>query len=232
MPGAGSRSATDSATLGKGIHVLSRRSKLRLGSTAGIGAAALFLSAASASAGLLAPSAASCDAQPLSTPFSRWGDLAKYTPLSGGSFETSAAGWTLTGGAQVAPGSESWEVDGPGSSSLSVPVGSSATSPPICVGVEHPTMRFFAKTKAHGLLGLPPVMRVDVVFQNNLGLVSSLPIGVVLGSNEWLPTLAMTNLANLLAVEPGDHTAVAFHFTSITGTMSIDDVEVDPYQRH
>jgi hypothetical protein len=210
--------------------VLSRRSKLRIGSTAVIGAAALFLSAASASASLLAPPAASCDAQPLSTPFAKWMDLAKYTPLSGGSFETSAGGWTLTGGAHVAAGNERYQVSGPGSSSLSVPAGGSATSPPICVGIEHPTMRFFAKTDS-GLLGIS-LMRVDVLFQDNLGLVSSLPIGVVAGSADWEPSLPMTILANLLAVYPGDHTAIAFRFTPLLGAMSIDDVEVDPYQRH
>jgi hypothetical protein len=219
------------AILGKGIHVLSRRSKLRIGSTAVIGAAALFLSAASANAGLLAPPAASCDAQPLSTPFEPWMDIAKYTPLAGGSFESSLAGWTLAGGAQVAAGNESFHVSGPGSSSLSVPAGGSATSPAICVGVEHPAMRFFAKTDGAGLLGVS-LMRVDVLFQNNLGLVSSLPIGLVAGSATWQPTLPMTILANLLAVYPGDKTAVAFRFTPLLGDVSIDDVEVDPYQRH
>ena len=39
-------------------------------------------------------------------------------------------------------------------------------------------MRFFAKRNSGGLLGLS-TMRVDVLFESNLGLVSSLPIGVV-----------------------------------------------------
>jgi hypothetical protein len=196
-----------------------------------IGAAALFLSAASANAGLLAPSVTSCDAQPLSTPFSQWDDFAQYTPLSGGSFETSAGGWTLSGGARVAAGNESFDVTGPGSSSLSLPVGGSATSPPICVGIEHPTMRFFAKTDGAGLLGVS-VGSVDVVFQTILGLQVSLPIGVITGAQGWRPTLPMTILANLLPLYSGDRTSVAFRFTPVAGAMSIDDVEVDPYQRH
>lgn len=211
--------------------MLSRRSKLRIGSTTVIGAAALFLSAATASAGLLAPSAPSCDAQPLSTPFAPWLDLAKYTPLSGGSFETSLAGWTLTGGSQIVAGNESFNVSGPGSSSLSLPAGTSATSSAICVGVEHPTMRFFAKSNGAGPLGVS-LMRVDVLFANNLGLVSSLPIGVVAGSANWQPTLPMSIVANLLTLYPGDRTAIAFRFTSLLGSMAIDDIEVDPYQRH
>jgi hypothetical protein len=211
--------------------VLSRRSKLRIGSTTVIGAAALFLSAATASAGLLAPPAPSCDAQPLSTPFAPWMDLAEYTPLSGGSFETSAGGWTLTGGSQVVAGNESFDVSGPGSSSLSLPAGASATSPAICVGLAHPTMRFFAKSNGGGLLGVS-LMRVDVLFVNNLGLVSSLPIGLVTGSASWQPTLPMSVVANLLATYPGDRTAIAFRFTPLVGSMVIDDIEVDPYQRH
>lgn len=211
--------------------MLSRRSKLRIRSTAVIGAAALFLSAATASAGLLAPPAASCDAQPLSTPFAPWMDLARYTPLSGGSFETSAAGWTLTGGSQVVAGNESFDVSGPGSSSLSLPVGGSATSPAICVSVAHPTVRFFAKSSGGGLLGAS-LMRVDVLFDTNLGLVNSLPIGVVTGSAGWQPTQPISILVNLLALYPGDRAAIAFRFTPLLGDMAIDDIEVDPYQRH
>jgi hypothetical protein len=207
------------------------RSKLRIGSTAVIGGAALFLSAAAASANVLAPSAPSCDAQPLSTPFAPWMDLAEYTPLSGGGFETSLGGWRLTGGAQVAAGNESFNVTGPGSFSLSLPAGASATSPPICVGVQHPTMRFFAKSNGGGLLGVS-LMRVDVLFDNNLGVVSSLPIGLVTGSASWQPTLPLSVLANLLSAYPGDRTAIAFRFTPLLGTMGIDDIEVDPYQRH
>lgn len=211
--------------------MLSRRSKLRIGSTAVIGASALFLSAATASAGLLAPTAASCDAQPLSTPFAPWMDLAEYTPLSGGGFESTLSGWTLTGGAQVVAGNESFDVTGPGSSSLSLPAGASATSPAICVGVQHPTIRFFAKSNGGGLLGVS-LMRVDVLFTNNLGLVSSVPIGIVSGSASWQPTLPLSILANLLSAYPGDRTAVAFRFTPLLGAMGIDDIEVDPYQRH
>ena len=48
----------------------------------------------------------------------------------------------------------------------------------MCVGIEHPTIRFFAKRNSGGLLGLS-TMRVDVLFESTLGLVSSLPIGVV-----------------------------------------------------
>jgi hypothetical protein len=206
--------------------------KLRLGSTAAIAIAALAMSSASASAGLLVNAAPSCDEQSVSKPFAPWLDLADYTPLGGGGFESSAAGWTLSGGAAVAGGNEPFYVAAADdASSLSIPAGSVATSPPICVGLEHPTIRFFAKRNSGGLLGLG-TMRVDVLFENNLGVVSSLPIGVVGATGGWQPTLPMTVAANLLPLLSGDHTAVAFRFTSqLGGSWSIDDIQVDPFGR-
>jgi hypothetical protein len=213
--------------------LISRRLKVRLGSTALIAIAALSASAGSANAGVLVSSAPSCDGQSLSTPFAPWLDFAQYTPLSGGDFETAAAGWSLTGGAAVANGNESFDVGAAGDQkSLSVPAGGSATSPTICVGVEHPTMRFFAKRNSGGLLGLS-TMRVDVLFQSTLGIVNSLPIGAVTASAGWQPTLPMTVLASLLPLLPGEHTPVQFRFTPLLGgDWSIDDIQVDPYARH
>ncbi len=211
--------------------MLSRRLKLRIGSTAAIALAALSFSAVSANAGVLVSSVPDCDGQPLSTPFTPWLDFASYTPVASGDFESSAAGWSLSGGAAVADGSESFNVSGGGASSLSIPGGGSATSPTMCVGIEHPTLRFFAKRNTGGLLGLS-TMRADVLFENSLGLVSSLPIGVVSPTSSWQPTLPMTVLASLLPLLPGDRTPVQFRFTPLLGgNWSVDDVFVDPYQR-
>jgi hypothetical protein len=212
--------------------LLSRRLKLRIGSTTLIALAALSFGAVSANAGVLVNSAPSCDAQPLFTPFQPWLDYASYTPLRGGNFESSVAGWSLSGGAAVANGNESFNAAGPGSSSLTIPSDGSATSPTICVGIEHPTIRFFAKRNTGGLLGLS-TMRVDVLFETTVGLVSSLPIGVVLPSGTWQPTLPMTVIASLLPLLPGQTTPVAFRFTPLLGgSWSVDDVFVDPYGRH
>ena len=211
--------------------MLSRRLKIRIGSTAAIALAALSFGAVSANAGVLVSSAPDCDGQPLSTPITPWLDFGSNTPLAGGDFESGAAGWSLSGGASVANGSESFNVAGPGDSSLTVPSGGSATSPVMCVGIEHPTIRFFAKRNSGGLLGLS-TMRVDVLFESSLGLVSSLPIGVVTGTPSWQPTLPMTVLASLLPLLPGQYTPVQFRFTPLLGgNWSVDDVYVDPYGR-
>jgi len=217
-------------TPGKDPTLLSRRLKL-LVSSAVIAVATLAVGAASASAGVLVSSAPDCAAQSLSKPFTPWLDHANYTPLGGGNFE-SAAGWSTSGGARIMAGNETFKVGGPDdASSMRIPAGGSVTSPTICVGLEHPTLRFFAKRHTGGLLNLS-TMRVDVLFENNLGIVNQLPIGVVLGSPNWQPTLPMTVLANLLALLPGEKTPVAFRFTPMLGgDWSIDDVYVDPYAR-
>jgi len=229
----GPRAETNQATnqRKKDFLLLSRR--LKLGSAAVIVLAALSLSATSANAGVLVSSAPNCSAQPLSTPFSPWLDFASYTPVLAGDFESSAAGWALSGGAAVANGSETFNVSGDaGASSLTIPGGGSATSPVMCVGLEHPTLRFFAKRNTGGLLGLS-TLRVDVLFESSLGLVSSLPIGAVTATGTWQPSLPMTVLVNLMPLLSGDHTPVQFRFVPMLGgSWSVDDVYVDPYNRN
>ena len=45
-----------------------------------------------------------CAGRVLSQPFARWNDAASYFPAPGGTFESGAPGWTLTGGASVQVG--------------------------------------------------------------------------------------------------------------------------------
>lgn len=212
--------------------MLSRRTKLRIGSTAVIAIAALSMSAVSADAGILVSTAPPCSGQPVTKPFTPWLDSALYTPVPSGNFETAAAGWTLNGGAKVAAGNESYMVGhATDASSLSIPAGGSATSPTICIDLNHPSMRFFTKRNTGGTLNLSQML-VEVLFESNLGIVNSLPIGVATASSNWQPTLPMPVLANLLPLLPGAGTPVRFRFTPLLGgDWSIDDVYVDPYQR-
>jgi hypothetical protein len=193
----------------------------------GLAAAAcgLAVAAAPASAGPLVASAGDCAPQSLSKPFLPWGDIADYTPLGGGDFESAAAGWSLSSGASVTGGGSSYFG---GSSALTLPAGSSATSPAICVGIEHPTMRFFVKRASGGLLTTG--MRVEVLFEDAGGTVRDLTIGLTGAITSWQPTIPYPLIANLLAPE-GDRTPVAFRFTALGGTMAVDDVYVDPYSR-
>jgi hypothetical protein len=211
-----------------------RRLKVRFGAAAVIALAALGICATSASAGILVASAPSCDEQVTSQPFkTQFGDNAYYTLVRGGNFEASTAGWTLSGGASVTSGNESFNVGGASDArSLSLPYGSSATSATICVGIEHPTIRFFTKRHTAGLFGLS-VLKVDVLVELFTGDVVTLPIGVIANANSWSATLPTLAIANLLPLLPGERTAIALKFTPILGgDWSIDDVYVDPYGRN
>src|SRR5436305_7253622 len=116
---------------------LARKAKLALAvvSVASLGAVAV----PAANAGVLVASAPSCATEHLSQPFAGFGDSASYTPVPGGSFESGSADWTLSGGAKVVTGNETYKVGGAGDSrSLSLPAGATATSPAICVGIHEP----------------------------------------------------------------------------------------------
>jgi hypothetical protein len=192
---------------------------------------ALAAGASSASASLLVASAPSCDDQALSKTFLPWWDVADYTALPGADFEGAGAGWSMTGDAAIANGNEPWRVGAASDShSLSLQSGDSATSPTMCVGIDHPSLRFFAKRQSGGWLSLAS-LRVDVLFETANGTIASLPIGSVLNGGAWQATSPMLIVANLLPLLPGERTPVAFRFTAQGADFSVDDVWVDPYAR-
>src|SRR2546421_9272645 len=89
--------------------------------------------------------ALTCPGQTYLQPFTPWLDYANYVTVPNGSFESSA-GWTLTGDAADGSGNEPFYVGSDADSeSLSLPPGASATSPPLCVTLLHPDLRFFAR---------------------------------------------------------------------------------------
>jgi hypothetical protein len=190
------------------------------------------LAPASASAGILVntESAKNCTSQVLEQPFKRWGDYANYTLVPGGNFESGAPAWTLSK-AKIVSGNESFYVRSTKDSrSLSLGASGVATSRPVCVGLEHPTMRFFARNT--GLL--TSTLVVEVLVQTSLGAVLALPIGVVPSlSTKWQVTLPLPVIANLLPLLPNQKTAIAFRFRAVglLGNWTIDDVFVDPRRR-
>lgn len=183
---------------------------------------------ASAQAGILVKTTSSCDEQSSSRPFLRFVDPLSYTLAPGGAFEAGDPAWTLAGGAAVASGNETFHLHGAADArSLKLPAGATAQSPAMCVGIGHPTLRLLARRTGGSLLS---TVRVDVLFEDNLGLISSLPMGVVLGGSQWQPSLPLPVLANLLPLLPGQQTPVAFRLTAQGGgTWDVDDVYVDPW---
>jgi hypothetical protein len=191
---------------------------------------ALAFAAQPSHAGVLVESApASCADAPTARPFLPWLDLASYTKAPDGGFEAGAKGWDLDGGAATVTGNEPYNVSQDnGRTSLRIPAGGAATSPVFCVGLEHPTARFFAKRTGGSLLSS---LRVDVQFEDAAGVEHSLPTGVVLSGGTWAPSLPVLIVANLLPLLPGDHTPVTLRFVPQgAGSWQIDDVYVDPFK--
>ena len=188
----------------------------RLFAAAAAAAMVSAIGAAPASAGLMSD----CDTPDSSKVFMPWLDTTEYFLAPDGGFENGAAGWSLRG-ASVGDGNESYALSGAGSKSLHLGVGDAATSPEVCVGLEHPTFRFVAR-KSGGLLA---TMAVSVVTRD--GLV--LPLGEMAGTSSWQPSPIMLVGANLLpTVAGGDSAQVRFRFTPLTGSWQVDDLYVDP----
>jgi len=198
-----------------------------------LGAAAACLAAAAlatpAQAGIITKSAVDCGTPQLTQPFKPWLDFAHYKLVDNGAFEDGTEGWALTGGARVVDGNATQRVHGADDTkSLLLPAGSTATTPPVCVGLDEPTMRYFARKNS----GLLTTLTVSVQVQLELGGAwVTLPIGVDLGG-KWHASLPNLVLVNLLPLLPPDMTAVRFKFAPILGgEWQIDDVYVDPRAR-
>jgi hypothetical protein len=198
--------------------------------------AALFALPGVASAGLLVASAPNCDNGAVSQPFSQWDDDASYFLAPGGNFEGSLDGWNA-GRASVVSDQEPWHVDGAGSKALKIPAGGSVVTSTMGVGVENPTMRFFAHRSGGGLLGGTSQLLVTARTETSLGLVVDVPVvGLVNGlagnGTSWNKTQKQIVTSSLLPLLPGEHTPIQFRFTAVgTGDWVIDDVYVDPRMR-
>jgi hypothetical protein len=186
---------------------------------------------AAASADTLSLGLDGCPARTTTQPFARWLDWSNYTLVPGGTFEGSLSGWKLTGGAKVVAGNETFNVHGAGEKlALSLPSGSSATTPAMCTAVLDPTLRYFAANDG-GLLSL---LTVQILYYPPGGGVITLPLGVNVGGAKWAPSLPTIVAANLLGVLDSGQAQVAFRFTptGLGAKWRIDDVYLDPRSSH
>jgi hypothetical protein len=165
-----------------------------------------------------------CDSSALTQPFATWGDTSSYKLAPGGSFEGGTGGWTLSGRAGTVAGSEPFGATGSvGASSLSLAPGASAQSPFTCVNAAYPSFRFFARNN-----GLASTLLVSVVYREPLVGQVAVPIGTVVLSGSWQPTIPMLTASAVTGLLAGGTAQVALRFTALTGDSQIDDVFVDP----
>jgi hypothetical protein len=186
-------------------------------------AAAISLSATAATARAdLLPGLLGGNCGATATVFAPWGDRSGYYLAKNGGFESGSTGWTLSGGAAVASGSDPWSLSGPGSHSLLVPTGGSASTS-VCYGLTYPAVRFLVA----GHNGNATV-RVRVIAHSLLGVLSVLDGGTFTVANGWAPSPKLSTLLSALAAPLGTK-SLELQFTVTSGSASFDDLYVDPF---
>jgi hypothetical protein len=200
--------------------VIRPRVRTSLGRVAAAGCCVFFAGAGAASA--------SCASQPLSTPFSQWGDTNSYFLIPGGSFEGTPdeVGWSLSN-ASLTPSNEPFNVgDASDSQSLVIEAGGSATSPYFCVDDTMSDLRLFAQEVSAG-----SDLQVQALVQTPDGVITVPLADLADGSMpDWAPTQPITG--DTAAIPGGGSVMVALHFQvpATAGAWQLDDIYVDPWR--
>jgi hypothetical protein len=157
-----------------------------------------------------------------SQPFAQFGDSRLYTFGTNGGLESGSTGWTLSG-ASVVSGNESYYVHSTADRhSLSLPAGSTALTPQLCMGTTSTVLRFFDRSGNGG------TVRVQMVLRNVLGgVLGIVDWTTVSGATAWQPSPSLLNLDSLLGLL--GVSSIQLKFTALSGTTQIDDVYVDPW---
>jgi hypothetical protein len=184
----------------------------------GLGAGAATPASSHAALGVACP-------DPTFQPFQPWSDGSSYAFASNGGFENGAYGWTLSGDARVVAGNEKFHVHNAADShSLRLGAGSSATSPPMCIGLFSTKMRFFLANRS----GADARLHVQAVYRGGFGQVLGLAdAGTLSAGSEWQPSSRFVMLGGLA---PLLTSSVSFRFTPVGANADwrIDDLYLDP----
>ncbi|MGH7485881.1 MAG: hypothetical protein ACREMY_09810 [bacterium] len=188
------------------------------------------LTAALLALAVFAGSSQACSYSGAETVFSPWGDQHRYVLAPDGGFEAGGSGWQLTRGAAVIAGNESYYLNGAGDSkSLSLPPGSSAVSPPVCMAIDTPSFRLVARNGGDPSSQL----RAEAVYKL-LGLVRTKTAGILGTGSTWAPTQSVSTLLTFSTVLGTlIPSAIEIRFTPLdsSGQWQVDDVYIDPFRR-
>lgn len=163
----------------------------------------------------------SCPEPSLSQPFLAMGDRGDYTLAPGeaaGDFY--GGGWTLSGGATI---QTTTLADGTAGQVLSLPAGSRAVSPAMCVSAGYPLARMMSRT-----LGSAPT-NATKFFVSRVGsstLGSGMP---VLGTPSWAASPPVNIAPGASGAEQVTYTFVA---PAKGATIQVYDLYVDPRMSH
>jgi hypothetical protein len=173
---------------------------------------------------------AACSTAGAKQAFSQWGDQRNYVLAPDGGFEAGASGWDLDGGASVVAGNESFYLNSASDdSSLSLPAGSSAGSPPVCMDIGTPSFRMGARNTGD------PTSKLRVTASYKLlGLVRTQTFGTVTAGSEWVPTASQSTVLTLSTIIGTlIPSAIEIRVTPLDskGKWQVDDLFIDPFAR-
>ena len=163
---------------------------------------------------------APCAERTFARVFKPWNDRRLYTLAPGGDFETAAEGWTLENATVAADSSPFLLGAVLGASSLELPAGATALSPPICVERGFPSFRLAARTVSTERA----VVKVGVVYAD--GRVKK--TGRLKPAADWAVTRKLSLAQGRVRVRRGESALVQLRFAVTAGTARLDDVYVDP----
>jgi len=171
-----------------------------------------------------------CNYTGAKTAFGPWGDGHSYVLAPDGGFEAGGTGWSLSNGAQVVDGNESFQLNGTTDSrSLSLPAGSTAVSPSICMSLDTPIFRMVARN------GGDPASRLKVeAVYTLLGLVQTKTVSKVAGGADWAPTQQMSTVLTLSTIVGTlIPSSIQIRITPLDnrGEWQVDDLYIDPFAR-
>ena len=170
---------------------------------------------------------ADCGYGDASQVFSPWGDPSMYALAPQGDFLPSDD-WTLDKESTVVVGADPFSG---AIRSLQLEKGADAASPAMCVDLDNPTIRFFARDLGgNGKANL----KLDVLYEDFDGHVKHLTIAKLKLGSEWEPSVIVPMYMNVLALaSPDGVSAVAFKFKAEglqdDETLSISSLYVDPF---
>jgi hypothetical protein len=150
-----------------------------------------------------------------------------------GGFESGASGWSLGGGAGLVAENEAFHLNAAGdSTSLSLPAGSSAVSPPLCMSIDTPLFRLLARNSGNP----SSTLRVEAIYNVlGLGLLHTTVSNSVSAGQEWVPTQEMSpflGLSTVVGTLVPTYIQVRITPVGPGGAWQVDDLFVDPFSRH
>jgi len=159
--------------------------------------------------------------------FAPWQDYAYYYLAPNGSFELGSWGWSLSGGAQVVSGNEPYFPTG--THSLSLPSGSSALSPTICLGPKQLYLRMFGEDKGGTDSGLRVRVRWYGLLNQVLGITD---YAVFPSGGDWSPLTKVSSAGGLqvplLPILGSTSARVEITPLGSGSRWNVDDLYVDP----